>query len=259
MEKKKILLVAVSVGIFLVVVIGAVIVLSPGKPEPALMAGMERPIAALPPGGVSSQERPQPATVDAADMIRSSEDVPGLQPAPGGTSVTQDNVFYFYGENPSQPAAVERVAGTADASATTVIHIAPPPSAAVPDAPPPAPRASSPAPSPKPAPAAAAPAPKPAPAAAAAKPAPAPTKLYTDYWVQTGAFSTKARADGAKDALSAKGISSIIDVRDVENKTYYRVRIGPYTTADEADFWLGLVKSIDGFADSQVRVSQAQR
>jgi DedD protein len=108
----------------------------------------------------------------------------------------------------------------------------------------------------------AAPAAKPA-AAPAAKTAPAPKPAVTakpaaskpqqDYWVQTGAFSAKIRAEGAKESLADKGITSIIDDREVDGKTWYRVRVGPYTSETEARYWLALVQSIEGFDGSQVR------
>jgi cell division protein FtsN len=123
------------------------------------------------------------------------------------------------------------------------------------------PEAVKPAPASKPAPVAAQPAPstKPAPKPAAAKsPATATNaKVLNNYWVQTGAFSTKIRAEGAKESLASKGITSIIDNRDIDGKTWYRVRVGPYTSETEANYWLALVKSIDGFGESQVRLSQA--
>jgi DedD protein len=39
----------------------------------------------------------------------------------------------------------------------------------------------------------------------------------------------------------------------------YRVRIGPYTSQNEADYWLAMVKSIDGFEKSQVWETQSLR
>jgi len=79
------------------------------------------------------------------------------------------------------------------------------------------------------------------------------TKSYdSKFWIQTGAFSTIKYAEGAKDYLEARGIKSIIEDPVINGKTWYRVRVGPYTTRDEANYWLALVKSIDGFAASQV-------
>jgi cell division protein FtsN len=98
----------------------------------------------------------------------------------------------------------------------------------------------------------------PAKTTAASKPA-APARTYDAYWVQAGSFSTKIRADGVKETLASKGITSIIENRDIEGKTFYRVRIGPYTSQNEADYWLALVQTLDGFQESQVWKSQAQR
>jgi DedD protein len=77
-----------------------------------------------------------------------------------------------------------------------------------------------------------------------------------DYWIQTGAFSALVRAEGAKETLAAKGLSSIIDDREVDGQTWYRVRVGPYTSENEANYWLSLVRAIDGFDQSQVRSAQ---
>jgi DedD protein len=52
--------------------------------------------------------------------------------------------------------------------------------------------------------------------------------------------------------LAAKGITSLIENRDVEGKTFFRVRVGPYTSQNEADYWRELIKSIGGFEESQV-------
>jgi len=92
---------------------------------------------------------------------------------------------------------------------------------------------------------------------AAAKPAaekPKTVKTFdsSNFWIQTGAFTTMKYAEGAKDYLAARGITSIIEDPVINGKTWYRVRVGPYTTRDEANYWLALVKSIDGFSASQV-------
>jgi len=82
---------------------------------------------------------------------------------------------------------------------------------------------------------------------------------YDDFWVQAGSFSTIARAEGVKDTLANKGITSIIENRVLDGTTYYRVRVGPYTSKNEADYWLGLIQSINGFESSQVWQSQSTR
>jgi DedD protein len=79
------------------------------------------------------------------------------------------------------------------------------------------------------------------------------------FWVQTGSFSVKAGADTAKENLSSRGLTPIVTNSEVQGKTFYRVRIGPYGSKGEADYWLGLVKAISGFEDSQVWKSPAPR
>jgi DedD protein len=79
------------------------------------------------------------------------------------------------------------------------------------------------------------------------------TKTINDFWVQTGAFSAQVRAEDARELLAAKGITSIIENREINGKVWYRVRLGPYTSEREANHWLEIVKLIDGFNDSQIR------
>ena len=239
MEKRKLLLVAISVGLFLVVsIVAAIMIFQPGKPSSGAVANgpaqgtqvstnsAPPPSYQLPPSGSSS--------LDAVDLVRNPGDVPGLRPAPDGM-IRQNSDYYVTGD------------GT---SSETVISVPKPSSAAVPDTPP----AGKAVAAPRPAPA------RPAaqPVAAAPKPA-VQTRVYNDYWVQTGAFSTVATAEGVKSTLSSKGITSIIENRDVNGTTFFRVRVGPYTSQNEADYWLSLIKSIDGFEDSQVRQSQSTR
>jgi DedD protein len=72
------------------------------------------------------------------------------------------------------------------------------------------------------------------------------------FWVQVGAFTQQSRAEELRKVLDAKGMKSIIDPRNVNGVTYFRVRIGPYVSKDEADsYWLPLVKTM-GYEDSQV-------
>ena len=250
-EKKKLLLVTISVGIFLVLVIGtAIFVIAPKKTpdnSAAITSREQTNISVPPPSGSQTpvmdsveQGTVQTSPVDAVEMVRTSGDVPGLKAAPEGTA-RQGNDFYING------------------ATQTVISVPKPATAAVPNAAPAEKTVSAPAPK-KPA-----ETPKPAATAApksstpAAKAAPAQPKVYDDYWVQTGAFSTVAKAQGVKETLANKGITSIIENRDVDGKTLFRVRVGPYTSKNEADYWLSLIKSIGGFEDSQIRQTQSRR
>ncbi|MDR3248128.1 MAG: SPOR domain-containing protein [Treponema sp.] len=317
MEKRKLLLVAVSVGVFLVIVLSAAILIFTPTAGGAAVAAA-RPI----PAGSTPAAQRGPASADATDMVRNAGDLQGLQAPPAGTaagptvasgdasgtsgtgtpsaSAVQENNFYINGENPAQSYSVEH---NADGDNTKVTINVPKPSAPTVPAPGTRPAASgnagastavpasavsaqSAAKSTSPAPAVAAKstasgsAPKEAqgasqstaaasntaaprtasPAAAtasrsapAASPRTTPSRAQNDYWIQTGAFSALVRAEDVKETLASKGLSSIIDDRDVEGQTWYRVRVGPYTSENEANYWLALVRAIDGFNESQVR------
>jgi DedD protein len=242
MEKKKLLLVAISVGVFLVIVIGvAILVSAPRVPSPAVAA--TRPTRPVPAGRVEDPVEPGvPVAVNAVELVKSLEDPQGLQTPP--EDKVQDNVFYIYGENPSETVTVDRSAGAA--GNRLIVDVPRPSAVAVPDAPRAAP---APAARQSPPPAARAPvAATPAPRAAAS----GSSRAQDNYWVQTGSFSTIARAEAVKDTLSAKGITSLVENREVEGKTWFRVRVGPYTSKNEADYWLALIKSIHGFEESLV-------
>jgi DedD protein len=251
MEQKKLLLVAVSVGVFFVIVIGAAILAFGPRTAPALAAaplpagstGTYAPFYGLPP------QPAEPAVANPSDVIR--EGVQGLQPAPEGTE-NRDSDFYI-GNDRSDTAGSAAEGG----GPRVVITVDPKTTAGVPDAAPAgkAVQASKPAVQP-------APAVKPTPAARtapAAKPVSRSVKTYDDYWVQTGSFTAKAHAEGVKETLASKGITSIIENRDIEGATFFRVRVGPYTSQNEADYWLSLIKSISGFEDSQVWKSRSTR
>jgi len=95
------------------------------------------------------------------------------------------------------------------------------------------------------------------PASAPSKPSSG--KTINDYWIQTGAFSAIVRAEDAREILASKGLISIIENRIIDGRTWYRVRLGPYTSEKEANHWLAIVKAIDGFSQSQIRQSVRQQ
>ncbi len=273
MEKKKLLLVAVSVGVFLVIVIGAAIVmLSKQDVTPSIIAresyapGMSGTImpntssigapAGIAPAAAAAEtatnlevmNQPanpanitQPASVDAVSMLQNPEinvlKAPPKENAP-------ESINYYFGDTTSNasditierytPEGARRTAGSSRTAPVSAPVSTPKPA----DIPPPSPQLTR------------------APASAPA-PKPAPAKVYNDYWVQTGSFRAKVRADNVKESLGVKGISSVIEVRNVNDQTWYRVRVGPYTSQNEAEYWLSLIQSIDGFEQSQIWQSQS--
>ncbi|MCL2209618.1 MAG: SPOR domain-containing protein [Treponema sp.] len=233
-EQRKLILVAVSVGVFLLVTITAALMLLTPKVQTQGTSFFTS--APIQPPIVSGDNNP----------------VNPVQPVINNTQETKIIIEGI----PDTPVAIDRTNGE-----SMTIQIPRPASAAVPDTPE-VPAAST--------------VRKQTTAAtttAASKPA-ATTQVTTtrsaaitkttaktinDYWVQTGAFSAKVRAEDAKGKLDSKGFVSIIENREVEGRLWYRVRLGPYTSEKEANYWLALVKEIDGFGESQVRQTVRQQ
>jgi DedD protein len=237
MEKKKLLLVAISVGVFLVIVVGASLLIFSGN-DPVAKGQNLPPVIS---SGVD------PWTVRDMEQSAQPENTAEAKPE------TELQLFVSEEDVPVKPAE----------SAPATITVVPPRAVAVPDEPKPQ-RTAAPAQQSRPAavpetPRAVQPRPAtPAPVAAARPQTPRTEArpFNSDYWIQTGAFSTQIRAEGAKESLADKGITSVIDNSNVNGRTWYRVRVGPYVSENEANYWLALVKSIDGFSESQVRLSR---
>ncbi|MDR3019815.1 MAG: SPOR domain-containing protein [Treponema sp.] len=248
-EQKKLLLVAVSVGVFLLVTITvAIMTLTPRFHTNEAAFSSSHPI---PSGRIQPADNRTP-----------------IQPR----SNISESDFNIDGERDSIT-AVNTPVDLNDGERLT-IQIPRPTTAAVPDTPVvtaplvttpavTAPTVTAPAVTTKPA---TQPAARPAAAANTARPAASTStarstssRTVNDFWVQTGAFSAIVRAEDAKDLLASKGLTSIIENRVVNGQTWYRVRLGPYTSENEANYWLALVKTIDGFGESQVRQTTRQQ
>lgn len=89
-----------------------------------------------------------------------------------------------------------------------------------------------------------------------AAPAPKAEPKKTQYWVQVAAYSNKKGAEGARSILDENKIpSDIFTYRDNKDKLYYRVRVGPYTTKSEAEYWrtrIIKISDIDNANDSYI-------
>ena len=95
-------------------------------------------------------------------------------------------------------------------------------------------------------------------AAKATSASPAKAKA-AEYWIQAASFTSRGRADELKQGLAEKGIAALISVKDISGKSYYRVRIGPYSVKAEADDWLSRLKGLPGSAEAYVSKSVAQQ
>lgn len=91
-------------------------------------------------------------------------------------------------------------------------------------------------------------------AAAPAKKAPV---LSSKYWVQAASFTSKKSADNARATLDDNKIpAEVFTYKDNKDKLFYRVRVGPYTTKSEAEYWKTRVCKIDLFKDTQSYVTE---
>jgi len=233
MEKKKLLLVAVSVGVvLLIILIIPLLIISPKKD---FGASWEQSAVIEPPNmtqGWESVKEPEPvveaAVVPPPKAVEQSNVTTITVPAPRSVAVP-DAVL-----SPARQAPKARPVAEAPKEVKPQATVAAKPAVEKPvaEAKPPVAKASD--------------------KSVSDKPKTAKTYDSSKYWIQTGAFSTITHAEGAKDYLEARGIKSIIEDPVINGKTWYRVRVGPYTTRDEANYWLALVKAIDGFAASQV-------
>src|SRR5574343_1476275 len=55
----------------------------------------------------------------------------------------------------------------------------------------------------------------------------------TPLFLQAGSFSTAQDADNQKAKLAFMGIEAVVQQVMIQDKTFYRVRVGPYTRIDE--------------------------
>ena len=85
-----------------------------------------------------------------------------------------------------------------------------------------------------------------------AKTATAPAKKIADsFWVQAASYSTKKNADEARNTLDANKIPcEVFTYKDTKGNLFYRVRVGPYTTKSEAEYWKERIAAIDLFTKS---------
>ena len=114
---------------------------------------------------------------------------------------------------------------------------------------------------PAPAPAKKAEAPKPAQKTnVTAKPAETPkAPVVTQYWVQVASYSNKKGAESARAVLDANRIpADIFTYVDAKEKMFFRVRVGPYTTKSEAEYWRTKINKIDEFSKAESYITSTQ-
>ncbi|MDR1785423.1 MAG: SPOR domain-containing protein [Spirochaetaceae bacterium] len=95
-------------------------------------------------------------------------------------------------------------------------------------------------------------------AVAASIPKAKPVAQGSQFWVQTAAYTTRKYADNAREALSSNKIPcEVFTHADSRGKVYYRVRVGPYSTKSEAEYWQSRIAQIEQFSRTQSFVTNA--
>lgn len=229
MEQKKILWIIFSVFLLVVVVVGAGLIWF----FPSGNRRAEKNVAVK--SGQSAQD-----TLDPVEWVRKNQEYPGITPADNQGKDSGEDFIIVYGDNDPSKTGEQPQPGTVTGIPSESLPTPQKTEAEI-----------------KPAPAAAKPAviqQKPA----AEKPkATIPTVKpksirVEEYWIQTGSYTSKTRAEEVKAVLQEKGVVSKITSKLVDEKNYYRVRIGPYTSKPEAEKFLDWIKALRGFDGSYI-------
>lgn len=76
-----------------------------------------------------------------------------------------------------------------------------------------------------------------------------PKQTVTQYWVQVSSLTSKKSADNARSTLAENKITAeVFTYKDKKDQLFYRVRVGPYTTKTEAEYWKSMISKIDNFS-----------
>ena len=85
---------------------------------------------------------------------------------------------------------------------------------------------------------------------ASSSPKEEPKKMQ--FWVQVAAYSNKKGAENARTVLDSNKIpADVFTYKDNKDRLFYRVRVGPYTTKSEAEYWRTRIVKIDEFVKAE--------
>ena len=248
MEGKKVLWVVFSIALALVVILAAgLFLLRPRQPKssetPAVpsLQGYD-PYEYVrgtsgPPGLTPPPTEPEPVVIVVGEKPAQETPAQVPQPASGGAPLRRANAPAAVAQTPQERIATpqERPAAPAARAGAAESRTAAPPA--------PAGRS------------AAAPAAKPP---AKAAPEPRPVRV-TEFWIQAGSFSSASRAEEVARRLEEKGLAARTTTRDLNGKTHFRVRVGPYGSKAEAEKFLGWIRELKGFESSYISLVASQR
>jgi cell division protein FtsN len=262
MERNRVLWVIFSISLFLVVVLaGGLYLLRPAAGSDAEVAtGETSPLRGFDafeyvrgksklPAVKEEPEEAEETVIIVGEREEQATEKPGAAVGPPEKAVPPTSDSKARGTAPSATAptaAVTRPAGSSQPQPAARTPAARAPVARAPAASTPATRA----------PAARAPVAR----APAVKPAPQPREVtVSEYWIQAGSYTSSSRAQEIASVLEEQGLVSKITTRALSGKTYYRVRIGPYMSKEEAQKFLEWVKAVKGFEHSYISMVYAKR
>jgi DedD protein len=239
MERQKIFWVVLSVSVFVVIVLVVGVLLL--RQHPAAAATTPT-VSSLPTQVYEYQKEPT--------GVSSSNGAPSATAQPGQKQTDQTLHFYIGEGNGStgqaQPGATQSGATPSDATPSTTDAVPPASSgtSAVP---------TTPAPTVKQTVATATRAP------AAKTPQARPAKKVNEFWIQTGSYKSQSKAEDLVAMLGGKGLTGRVFSTTANSDTFYRVRIGPYTSKSEAEKFLGIVKQLQGLEASFISMVPAKK
>jgi len=85
-------------------------------------------------------------------------------------------------------------------------------------------------------------------------PEPEPTRIrVTEHWIQLISSPNKERVDMVRDRLREEySLGARVTTTEVDGRTYYRLRLGPYDDRGEAEKFLAWIREIDGFGEAYI-------
>jgi DedD protein len=86
-----------------------------------------------------------------------------------------------------------------------------------------------------------------------------PASRSAEYWIQTGSYKSQSKAEELATLLGSKGLTGRVFSATAKTDTFYRVRIGPYSSKGEAEKFLGMVKQLQGLEESFISFVPAVR
>lgn len=221
MEQQKALWIVFSVALFLlVIVVVGFIWFLPADNSPVASAAE---IAAISGDSVGEGD------YDPIEWVRETSVVPGIEMEEGAQ--TEEDILLVYGETADDPLETEK--GDSQENVVALVRVSDPAPPVTPAIVAPTIKKVTPAVRP----------------AATEKPK---TVRVTQYWIQAGSFKSRSRAEDSQRSLSEKGWNARIISRDVHDETFFRVRLGPYPNAPEAQKFLDWLREIDSYEASYI-------